>query len=76
MLRVKLLMALGRLAGFTVLLGSKIAMIEDGNVIWFVDQTRVNLDDLFSPRGAGKIVRCYGDPRECVMACYIPKRGQ
>jgi hypothetical protein len=76
MLRVKLLMALGRWFGFTVLQGSKIAMIENGNVVWFIDRNRVNLNDLCSRREDGKIVRCDGDPRECVMACYIPKRGQ
>ena len=45
----------------------KTKVMRDGKVIWFVDVSRVNIHDLISPHRPGKVVRCDGDPHECVM---------
>ena len=41
--------------------------------LWFLDISKVNVDDLLSPDRQDKIIRCVGDPRECVMVYGIPK---
>jgi hypothetical protein len=50
-------------------------VIRDGNVIWFVDAYRVNLDDLMTPHRPGRIVRCDGNPNECVKVYRMPNYG-
>ena len=44
-------------------------VIRGGRKLWFVDVARVNMDDLVTPRpiGAELIIRCKGNPHECVM---------
>ena len=83
MLRVKLFWLIGKLLGITEMKETVFAagessgvvvMIKDVDVIWFIDRTRVNLADFLSRRGSGKIVRCEGNPNECVKAYHIPKR--
>lgn len=36
--------------------------------VWFIDDARVNLDDMLTLTGPGRIVRVCGDPHTAVMA--------
>lgn len=47
--------------------GNKLEVYRGGKRIWFVDVGNVNINDLIAPARPDKIVRCYKDPRECVM---------
>ena len=50
----------------------KVSMYRDGNEIWFVDVSRVNLHDLVRAGRPGAIVRCHGDPAECIRVYRRP----
>ena len=52
--------------------GTKLEVYRGSNRLWFVDIGNVNIDDLIAPPRPDKIVRCYKDPRECVMVVYAP----
>ena len=52
--------------------GHKLEVYRGGRRIWFVDIGNVNIDDLIAPPRRDKIVRCYKDPRECVMIERLP----
>ena len=56
--------------------GNKLEVYRGGNRIWFVDIGNVNINDLVSPPRPDKIVRCYKDPRECVMVAHLPSRPE
>lgn len=46
--------------------GDKLTVLRGDRCLWFVDVGRVNLRDLTEPYRPGKIVRCHGNPNECV----------
>jgi hypothetical protein len=52
--------------------GNKLEVYRGGRRIWFVDVGKVNINDLVSPARPDKIVRCYGNPRECVLIHRVP----
>jgi hypothetical protein len=49
-----------------------LSMVRGGATMWFIDRARVNINDLIAPRRAGKIVRCDGNPNECVKIYRAP----
>lgn len=50
----------------------KVTMYREGNEIWFIDSHRVDLDDLMRAGRPGAIVRCDGDPAECIRVYRRP----
>jgi hypothetical protein len=55
--------------------GRRLEVMRGGRRIWFIDTGMVNMDDLLSPPRQDKIVRTYGNPRECVMVCSIEDKA-
>lgn len=52
--------------------GNKLQVKRNNRLIWFVDVGNVVISDLIAHPSKGKIVRCYKDPRECVMIYELP----
>ena len=52
----------------------EVSVSRGGRRIWFVDRNRVNLNDMEYGGRDGAIIRCDGDPRECVMVYHVPDK--